>query len=40
MMAAVHPAGVAELEEELGAAEVEIVRTAGRGDPGEGLREG
>ena len=40
MTAAVHPSGVAELEEELVAAGVEIIRTADRRDPGAGSREG
>ena len=40
MTAAVHPSGVAELEEELAAAGVEVVRTADRRDPVAGSREG
>ena len=40
MTAAVHPAGIPALEEELVAAGVEIVRTADRRDPGAGSREG
>ncbi|MFE7605342.1 isochorismatase family protein [Brachybacterium paraconglomeratum] len=40
MTAAVHPSGVAELEEELAAAGVEVVRTADRRDPAAGCREG
>ncbi|MGP5412157.1 isochorismatase family protein [Brachybacterium paraconglomeratum] len=40
MTAAVHPSGVAELEEELAAAGVEVVRTADRRDPSAGSREG
>lgn len=40
MTAAVHPSGVAELEEELAAAGVEVVRTADRRDPAAGSREG
>lgn len=40
MTAAVHPSGVAELEEELAAAGVEVVRTVDRRDPAAGSREG
>ena len=40
MTAAVHPEGVAALEEELAAAGVEVVRTADRPGPGVGSREG
>lgn len=40
MTAAVHPSGVAELEEELAAAGVEVVRTADRRDPAARSREG
>ena len=40
MTAAVHPDGVAALEQELAAAGVEVVRTADRPDPGEGSRRG
>lgn len=40
MTAAVHPSGVAELEEELAAAGVEVVRTADRRDPAAGSQEG
>ena len=40
MTAAVHPSGVAELEDELAAAGVEVVRTVDRRDPAAGSREG
>lgn len=40
MTAAVHPSGVAELEQELAAAGVEVVRTVDRRDPAAGSREG
>lgn len=40
MTAAVHPSGVAELEEELAAAGVQVVRTADRRDLAAGSREG
>ena len=40
MTAAVHPEGVAALEEELAAAGVEVVRTVDRRDPAAGSREG
>lgn len=40
MTAAVHPSGVAELEEELAAAGVEVVRTVDRRGPAAGSREG